>query len=133
MEERCHLKERRVLESDEGYLASIVTQETGCGTVSLPWHIHVRSGQRINVSLLDFGIAKKDPKSALNSQNQCKVYAIIRERMVNRIRNITVCGSVQREKNVYLSMTSQLEIALIPGEQTDSSPSFMISYTGMFY
>ena len=127
-EERCHLKKQRTLESQSGFLASLVTQETGCGTSNLPWRVVVKPGQRINISLFDFGMG--DIKYSSPVVNQCKVYAVIRERMVNRIRNITVCGALSRERNVYLSMTNSLEIGLVTGELTETSPMYLIGYRG---
>ncbi len=127
-EERCHLKHQRTITSQRGFLSSLVTQESGCGTSSLPWRVTVKSGQKINISLYDFAMTETKYSSPV--VNQCKVYAVIRERMVNRMRNITVCGALSRERNVYLSMTNQLEIGLVTGDLTDTSPTYLVGYTG---
>src|SRR5437867_2388448 len=42
--------------SARGYLASIVTADTECGSARAPWFIHVQPGQRVNISLLDFSL-----------------------------------------------------------------------------
>lgn len=40
-----------------GHIASLVTHETGCcGTDGSPWLIEALPGQRINITLLDFGL-----------------------------------------------------------------------------
>lgn len=39
---------------DGGYLASVVTMETGLGTKTCPWVLQARPGQRINVTVWDF-------------------------------------------------------------------------------
>lgn len=44
-------------QSTAGHIASLATYETGwCGTDSSPWLIEVLPGQRINITMLDFGL-----------------------------------------------------------------------------
>ena len=116
-------KDPCVLEADEGKLASIVTEEAGCGTVSFPWLIRVSSGHRINVTMLDFSITQRDPD--FDTSMSCKVYAMIREEGKN---SVSVCASDKRFNSVYLSNTTQLEITMVTREDADTSPRFMISY-----
>ena len=116
-------KDPCVLEADEGKLASFVTEETGCGTVIHPWLIRVSSGHRINVTMLDFGIAQRDPD--FDTSMSCKVYAMIREEGKN---SVSVCASDKRFNSVYSSNTSQVEITMITREDADTTPGFMISY-----
>jgi len=40
---------------DDGLLSSVVSATTGCGSPTTPWLIDVGPGQRVNVSLIDFG------------------------------------------------------------------------------
>jgi len=42
-----------------GYLANIVTDEQSFGSSRCPWIITAPRGQRLNVSLLDFGLARR--------------------------------------------------------------------------
>ncbi len=78
--------------------------------------------------------------------NHCTVYAVISERLVGRTRNVTVCGTIARERNVYLSMTNSIDIALVhtvhpntvptPEQlldnepEEDTSPAFLLKYRG---
>ena len=41
---------------DDGLLSSVVSAKSGCGSPSTPWLIDVGPGQRINISLIDFGL-----------------------------------------------------------------------------
>ncbi len=41
--------------TNHGFLSSWVTQQTQCGNVDYPWLIQVPEGQRINLTLYDFG------------------------------------------------------------------------------
>ena len=43
--------------AQSGYLASVVSADTGCGTADSPWLIQLQPGQRINVTLLDFAVS----------------------------------------------------------------------------
>ena len=43
--------------SSSGLLASVVTMESGCGSAETPWLLSVPKGQRINLTLYDFGRA----------------------------------------------------------------------------
>ena len=38
----------------EGYLANIITDQTGCGSTNAPWRIVGEQGQRIELKLMDF-------------------------------------------------------------------------------
>ena len=116
-------KRHCIVEADEGNLVSFITEETGCGTVDLPWLIRVSSGQRINVTMLDFGIAQRDPDFA--ASNVCKVYAMIYEGGKN---GVSVCASDQRLNSVFVSDTSELEIRMVIRKDAGISPGFMISY-----
>lgn len=42
-----------------GYLANVVTEEHGFGSALCPWLITAPRGQRINVTLIDFGLASR--------------------------------------------------------------------------
>ena len=42
-----------------GYLASVVTEETGCGSPDSPWLISAPAGQTIQLRLLDFDAASR--------------------------------------------------------------------------
>jgi len=46
--------------SSGGYLASIVTEETGCGSPDSPWLLVAPAGQTIQLRLLDFDAASRE-------------------------------------------------------------------------
>ena len=45
--------------SSGGYLASVVTEETGCGSPESPWLLRAPAGQRIQLRLLDFNVTSR--------------------------------------------------------------------------
>ncbi|KAI0208666.1 hypothetical protein LSAT2_006645 [Lamellibrachia satsuma] len=56
-----------LIRADSGYLTTYVTkeEESTCATRSrCPWRLRVASGQRINVTLMDFNIGKTARKTA---------------------------------------------------------------------
>ena len=81
-----------------GFLANIVTEEQSFGSSRCPWVITAPRGQRLNISLVDFGVAHRQetiaaspglgsgatgPVDALSSHatgGVCHVYAKISER-----------------------------------------------------
>ncbi len=52
----CNNKRKLVLEETEGIIASITSHSGGVGTYRCPWTIKANPGQRINVTLIDFGL-----------------------------------------------------------------------------
>lgn len=94
-----------------GFLANIVTEEQSFGSSRCPWIITAPRGQRINVSLVDFGLARRQEsissspglgsgstgpvdRSILHGAGGvCHVYAKISERGAST-SDITVCCSL---------------------------------------
>ena len=74
----CYLQEAVQVSQTSGYLASIVTEETGCGSTTTPWQIVAKAGQRINFTLYDFGVANStssatDVVTSILGTTQCQV------------------------------------------------------------
>ena len=44
------------MESSIGYIASSVTEMTGCGNSDCPWVLTAPQGQQLNISLYDFAV-----------------------------------------------------------------------------
>ena len=53
----CNGKRQLKLTKSEGTIANTVAQQHGFGTRRCPWVIAAKPGQRINVTLVDFGLA----------------------------------------------------------------------------
>ena len=52
----CQRSDHVRITSTAGYIASVVSEETGCGTGQTPWIIEEQEGQRINITLIDFNV-----------------------------------------------------------------------------
>lgn len=108
--ENCKNHDERRLVSQNGYLASLISQESGCGSSLLPWHIVLDTGQRVKIQIYtdmyNFQNYKSDSQS-------CPTVAIIREKNSLRKHNLTLCDTVKREAGVYLSGTNDLEVGIV--------------------
>ncbi len=145
-----------------GYIASVVTEETGCGSQQNPWVITAKPGQIINITLYDFGIssfvnmssssgitehsrsrssnhngrrASSHGANIGNSQDKraqypvyCQQYAKIEEKSIQR--STIVCGGDRREKNIYISLTNEVEIQVMNRRAMGRPQYFMFKYNG---
>ena len=63
--------------SEGGYLASVVTEETGLGKQACPWVLVAKPGQRLNITLWDFtGPVSEDIYDRRHNEND--VYKVRR-------------------------------------------------------
>jgi len=113
------------VEGLSGYMANIITEEHGYGSQRCPWVISVPRGQRINLTLVDFGVASR----FLDVGNMCHVYAKISEtRMASEV---TVCGSRTRERSIYISETNRLEVSIMSLKDNEQPIYFLLKYQGL--
>jgi len=67
------VKLRRRGQSDDdspplvGYLSNYVTELTGCGSIDSPWRVRALPGQRVNLTLIDFGISSMTTATSSSS------------------------------------------------------------------
>lgn len=111
-----------------GYLASIVTSETRCGSVTCPWVLEPQPGQRFNLTFYNF-------MDSIQS-NMCIVLATIEEKNSEVRRDINFCGDTS-VISLSTSVSSPVEIRLKvpPKSQQNSEPSirFLLSYQGKLF
>ncbi len=134
----CRDKRSLVLSSMEGYIASYVTETTGCGGRQSPWTIKVLPGQTVDITLYDFALMRRD--GGLLSGSQCQVYATIKEQLSGTQRTFNVCSLGNREKLVYSSKSNLVEVTVMTAERVRSrdeeQPRFLLKYQGtsvLFY
>lgn len=121
------------IRNQSAYLSSLIAAETGCGTSEYPWAIQMKPGQRVNVTLLDFG----GPSGASRTSDLptdgvgrvCRVYATIREGSGNR-RSVTICGGQGRVRHVHISQGNLIEIRLITTNHPTRPVHFLLRYEG---
>ncbi len=114
-----------------GVLASALSDNRGLGTGRCPWVLQAKRGQRLNITLIDFGLAKRyHQQDAKISSLICQRYANIKE---PQSRSSTLCGGEQRMRNVYVSDGNTVEIEIIPAKNSKSSAAFLLKYEGKDY
>lgn len=121
--QRCPPVSKPVIDVSEGYIASHMTDTSGCGSTDSPWVLRApSSSQRFNVTLVDFlynsSVAMTTRDSLRNdiTDNMCRVYATIREPLA-ALTPTTVCSQRQRYRQVHLSTSNTLEIRLLRPHQ----------------
>ncbi|KAI0209179.1 hypothetical protein LSAT2_006149 [Lamellibrachia satsuma] len=140
--------------TSDGFLASVVTIETGLGSTECPWRLAVPAGQRINLTLYDFLVPQYSPNDVpiddggrqgdtgrdVDTRRQgdterhgatyCHRYASIRER--GAVRSTIVCGGETRLKVVYLSSTNQVDLTVSTYRLPEKRAMFLIKYQGTY-
>ncbi|ELU10134.1 hypothetical protein CAPTEDRAFT_187300 [Capitella teleta] len=101
--------------SSSGFISRQVATETNCGTIDVPWVIRVLPGQKVNVTLFDFGTELLSPGP---QTGVCLVYATIKESVGSNSK--TICGGKARENHVYTSLTNQIDIRLIVPQKSEN-------------
>ena len=120
------------LESGEGYISSLTASTS---KASCTWSLKVQPGQRLNLTLLDFGVfghaKRRDPRAF------CHRYAIIGDGANGGQREVTVCAGTQRIKHVYLSRGSTVSVQLFRSDHGYNDdgvargvPRFLLHYQG---
>ena len=109
--------------------------ETGCGGTEAPWVLRAQPGQRLNITLYDFGShvtgneTLTPTKNADGTTNLCKVYATIKEAKGSR-RN-TICGGNDRKRLAYVSLGNTVEIRIYGNRGEKNHAYFFLQYQGM--
>ncbi len=123
---RCSTSNMAELTAQEGLIASVVSQETACGTYKSPWKIKVSPGQRINITLHDFSTVSIDGDNTGSlPEAACIAYASIREA---NTRPFTLCGGKEGKSVAYKSKTNNVEI-IIQGTHANQR-HFLLHYQG---
>jgi len=128
--------------SHSGYISSVITDHSHVGTAECPWLLRAAPGQRISLSLLDFTASTQRTQSSQSAENEalkpsdrCLQLATVRELSDTYVRrDRTVCSvadSPTQTTNVYLSRTSQLEVAIATQHAVNDLPIFLLRYDGM--
>lgn len=115
-----------------GYIANVVTEETGCGGDTSPWYIEAKQGQRINFTLYDFALPGTDGVDGHLQQQQrgtniCYLYALITE--LSSGHKINVCGnSGARRRHVYVTVSHAVEVRVVRKQDLQQKGYFALRY-----
>ncbi|KAK2171625.1 hypothetical protein NP493_1050g01005 [Ridgeia piscesae] len=124
----CARHEPVLVAARSGFLSSLVSLQTGCGSIDSPWLVRARPGQKINITLWDFAImTHRSPRPAASSP-VCLVYAIIKE-SASSVPTQTICGGKSRQSHAYRSLGNSVEVRLVVNrKKQDSALHFLMYY-----
>jgi hypothetical protein len=112
----------------EGHISSRSASEHGNGGPNCPWKLEV-AGSIVNITLMKF---PKQSDDSLLAPTSSLCYEIGRIKESNEQKNIMVCGTDPRNKNIYMSKGGDVEISFTEKAVLETLGRFMISYRGIF-
>ena len=126
----CALNQSLFVTSRSGYLANIITDETGQGSELCPWRFDLPPGHTVRLTLLDFGVWID--RVNRDKRNICRIYATIEEMGdTQRRRKTIVCGGMERRKFI-MSTDGNITITLMKQDNTVNDITyFIIKYQGL--
>ena len=94
--------------SSGGYLASVVTEETGCGAPESPWLLRAPAGQRIQLRLLDFNATTRGSRIQDDPQQKliCQVDLRDLDRLISYVRLVGQQKGRQVGGNYIISLVN---------------------------
>ncbi len=111
-----------------GTLSSSASSELDCHPQSSSWLIEGSAGQRVNLTLMDFGASPSSDDSPSHT-SQCIPYGFLLEKTLGV--NQTICGGRSRERVLYTSATNSVEVVLLPSRS--DRPAFLVKYQGRMH
>ena len=134
----CHV----TVTSDQVFLSPVISNDgstdVACGREDRPWQLEAPSGQRINISLLDFSAGSSSSSSSVQrastvetaSSSRCvRQFGFIDDKSANR--HIDICSDdAHRLQTLYVSQTN--EVAIVLHNTQHNTGNFLISVKGIF-
>ena len=122
----CQTSSHVPLPLPSGYIANVVTEETGCGAEATPWYIEAKRGQRINFTLYDYALPA-DGSVSQPGTTICYLYALITE--PTNGHKINVCGNNgQRTRQVYVTVSHTAEVRVVRKQDLQQKGYFVLEY-----
>jgi len=127
-QDECRAIEPLKISALNGYLASVITDQTGKGSSMCPWEITTQSGMTIVLTLIDFGHENRSTSLARATGTVCDVYAKVLEVSVASSA-IMICGDAFKENVVYASTSNTVQVTIV------HSPSmhYLIKFQGILF
>lgn len=129
-----------------GYLSSLVTSRSGCGSTACPWLLEAKTGQQIKITLYDFARVSQATEeiyrqptdnnySADRNNNKeaniCRVYATLKESVS---LGHTICGGKKtRKSEEYVSKNHRLLVRILAPAKEENEAHFILKYESRCY
>ena len=99
-----------------------MTTNDSCGSEYRPWVITAKSGQVINLTLVNF-----DVKNPYEDPERCQFhYGKVRDK--NKKQERVICRGENRVSSIYKSIGNQVEIVLNRQEESSTPSRFLIYF-----
>ena len=124
----CYSHKTATLPATSGWVASVTTEETSCGSTDTPWLLRTKPGQTVNFTLYDFALKSalyNDSTKLLTVSSHCHVYAIFKEKISGRTK--TICGGNVRVSSAYETSSNEVEVRIMGGS---AARYFVLKYDG---
>ena len=114
----------------EGIISSSIAEDES-GRHLCPVLIKGKPGQRINITLVDFGsVISQQGRGLQGVSVVCQRYAVIKE--AGTVSPTIVCSGNQRTRGVYLSEGHTVEIQLVHTRHRKEAAHFLLKYSGKY-
>ena len=121
--QHCNSPQTVSVKDGSGFLSSTISEDSSCGTSEAPWILEASPGQRINLTIIDFGWGVSH-----NLLNKCPVLYGHYLDYTDDGDIIDICGGTSRMKKLVLTQSHQVQIILNEGAVQNSR--FIIKYEG---
>lgn len=113
--------------STQGYLSNAITETTSKGSFTCPWLIKGSPGQRVRLTLLDFGTWRSDwTKPSGVGQGLCLAYAQVQEPSTGS--SVTLCGGLEREAVAFESDSEEVLIHMMDPSVAPDPVYYLLRY-----
>lgn len=123
-----------------GFLSTELVEERGYGSLHCPWMIEALPGQRVNLTLYNFGtLTKGSPSTDVvrgssasygpSRPDVCFEVAVVTDGREGK-KSITVCGGDQRETAAFWTKSHTVRIEIPNPKLLKTIGAFVIKYKG---
>lgn len=127
---QCHGEQVVRAVTQWGYLASLTTSETGCGSQASPWIIEAPEEHRINLTLFDFLSFDARKTRYFSSDEHCLQYGRVLD--VQESSEVPICRTTERVRHIYLSKSNKVSLSLTLHKDDTHQGTFVIRYEGKY-
>lgn len=129
----CSRPEPVMLTKSHGFLSSQTATETALGQSDCPWTYEGRFGQRIAVTVYEFGVMLKMDDETWTRPNfftrNCPVSLIMTEQD-GGVQRLPLCGNGHRKRELALSKGHIVQMHLVFRMSMEVMPHYLLEYKG---
>ena len=127
---RCHGEQVVRAHSQWGYLASVTSLDSGCGSEESPWVVEAPDGHRLNLTLFDFMSYAEHQARYFPTDHHCFQYGQVQD--THDGSTTAICRGSQRVKHVLLSKGSRVSLVFTLSKKDIHSGMFVVKYEGRY-